>query len=114
MSLELYKQSEAGSQHHHYNTAVITKLLRNYRSHPAILKLPNDMFYDSELVPCANVVDREKLCKLDVTQSWCHVQMLWIGRSCVSRSYIENCYLRIRFFLQSLAGVQVGIKKFVH
>ena len=66
MSLELYKPSEAGSQHHHYNTAVITKLLRNYRSHPAILKLPNDMFYDSELVPCANVVDREKLCKLVV------------------------------------------------
>ena len=63
MSLELYRSSEAGNQHHHYNTAVITKLLRNYRSHPAILKLPNDMFYDSELVPCANVVDREKLCK---------------------------------------------------
>ena len=64
MSLELYRPDEGGNHHQHYNTAVITKLLRNYRSHPAILKLPNEMFYNSELLPCANAMDREKLCKL--------------------------------------------------
>ncbi|XP_051168910.1 putative helicase mov-10-B.2 [Leptopilina boulardi] len=31
----------------------ITKLVQNYRSHETILRLPNDMFYDGELVACA-------------------------------------------------------------
>ncbi|KAG1680363.1 hypothetical protein FOA52_015454 [Chlamydomonas sp. UWO 241] len=34
-----------------YNTAYITKLVHNYRSHPAILELPNRLFYDGELLP---------------------------------------------------------------
>ena len=66
MSLDLYKPGETGNHHQHYNTRVITKLLRNYRSHPAILKLPNEMFYNSELIPCADVIDREKLCRLTI------------------------------------------------
>ena len=32
----------------------MTKLVINYRSHPEILRLPNRMFYDDELVPSAN------------------------------------------------------------
>ncbi|KAI9138033.1 P-loop containing nucleoside triphosphate hydrolase protein [Paraphysoderma sedebokerense] len=37
-----------------------TKLVNNYRSHPSILKLPNRMFYQNELVPKADpaVVDQ--------------------------------------------------------
>jgi superfamily I DNA and/or RNA helicase len=30
------------------------KLLRNYRSHPEILKVPNELFYRSELQPFAD------------------------------------------------------------
>jgi len=30
---------------------LLTRLVRNYRSHPAILKLPNEMFYDGDLIP---------------------------------------------------------------
>ncbi|XP_077997664.1 putative helicase MOV-10 [Glandiceps talaboti] len=32
-----------------YNANILTKLVRNYRSHPEILKIPNELFYDSEL-----------------------------------------------------------------
>ncbi|KAL3939288.1 MAG: hypothetical protein SGBAC_005968, partial [Bacillariaceae sp.] len=36
-----------------YPKDLLTKLVRNYRSHPSILKLPNDMFY-SDLQCCGN------------------------------------------------------------
>lgn len=36
------------------NTHMTTKLLRNFRSHPDILKVPNEMFYSSELQASAN------------------------------------------------------------
>ncbi len=36
-----------------YNANIITKLVRNFRSHPAILKIPSALFYDSELIPMA-------------------------------------------------------------
>lgn len=45
-----------------YDERIITKLLKNYRSHPAILKLPNEMFYDGELQVWADEVMRESLC----------------------------------------------------
>lgn len=32
-----------------YNNNVLTKLINNYRSHSAILKVPNQLFYDGEL-----------------------------------------------------------------
>ena len=37
-----------------YNPAVLTKLTRNYRSHPDILELPNALFYDGELEAAAD------------------------------------------------------------
>ena len=33
---------------------VITKLVRNYRSHPTLLELPNALFYDNDLVSCVD------------------------------------------------------------
>ncbi|MCJ8734857.1 hypothetical protein PDJAM_G00240160 [Pangasius djambal] len=45
----LYKKTDTG-----FNSNYVTKLLRNYRSHRAILKTPNEMFYDGELQPCAD------------------------------------------------------------
>lgn len=46
-----------------YDSRVITKLLQNYRSHPAILDQPNQMFYDNELIASANRELRECLCQ---------------------------------------------------
>ncbi|XP_023557497.1 putative helicase MOV-10 isoform X1 [Octodon degus] len=54
----LYKKGPAG-----YNPQFITKLLRNYRSHPTILDIPNQLYYDGELQACADVVDRERFCR---------------------------------------------------
>ena len=39
-----------------FRTPLITKLIRNYRSHPAILKLPNELFYDGDLVPSGDML----------------------------------------------------------
>ncbi len=41
----------------------MTKLINNYRSHPAVLKLPSAVFYHDELKPCADVRMRESLCQ---------------------------------------------------
>ncbi|XP_024148851.1 putative helicase mov-10-B.2 [Oryzias melastigma] len=45
-----------------FNSRFVTKLLRNYRSHPAILKIPNELFYDGELQPCAEEYSRSSYC----------------------------------------------------
>ncbi|PIN22560.1 RNA helicase [Handroanthus impetiginosus] len=34
------------------NENFMTKLVRNYRTHEAILRLPSELFYDGELIPC--------------------------------------------------------------
>ncbi|XP_008285144.1 putative helicase mov-10-B.2 [Stegastes partitus] len=45
-----------------FNSCFVTKLLRNYRSHPAILKIPNELFYDGELQVCADEILRNSYC----------------------------------------------------
>uniref|UniRef100_A0A672ZG45 RNA helicase n=1 Tax=Sphaeramia orbicularis TaxID=375764 RepID=A0A672ZG45_9TELE len=47
----------------HFDTRFVTKLLRNYRSHAAILKIPNELFYDNELQVFADPFERETYCK---------------------------------------------------
>lgn len=53
------KSSDSG----HFDTRFVTKLLRNYRSHAAILKIPNELFYENELQVFADQWEREKYCK---------------------------------------------------
>ena len=38
-----------------YDPRYITKLIRNYRSHPAIIQVSNALFYENELIACADV-----------------------------------------------------------
>jgi helicase MOV-10 len=53
-----------------YDSNVVTKLLDNYRSHPAILDQPNRMFYHNELIASADPVLRSRMCQWEglVTQ----------------------------------------------
>ncbi|XP_056292650.1 putative helicase mov-10-B.1 [Pseudoliparis swirei] len=52
------KSTESG----HFDTRFVTKLLRNYRSHPAILKIPNELFYENELQAFADPWERDTYC----------------------------------------------------
>ncbi|GAA6222733.1 putative helicase mov-10-B.2 isoform X1 [Lates japonicus] len=45
-----------------FNNRYVTKLLCNYRSHPAILKIPNELFYDGELQCHADEILRNSYC----------------------------------------------------
>ncbi|XP_069378985.1 putative helicase mov-10-B.2 isoform X2 [Paralichthys olivaceus] len=45
-----------------FNSRFVTKLLCNYRSHPSILKIPNELFYDTELQCHADEMLRNSYC----------------------------------------------------
>ncbi|XP_075709974.1 helicase MOV-10 [Rhinoderma darwinii] len=50
-----------------YNPQFVTKLLQNYRSHPDILSVPNELFYDNELQAKADAL---------ITHSYCNWEKL--------------------------------------
>ncbi|KAI7797621.1 putative helicase mov-10-B.1 [Triplophysa rosa] len=54
---ELYQKGATG-----YDNRYVTKLLKNYRSHPSILKVPNELFYDGELMACADEISSNQFC----------------------------------------------------
>lgn len=49
------RREEADELGNHYDKQMITKLVHNYRSHPAILDLPNKAFYDGDLIAATEV-----------------------------------------------------------
>lgn len=44
--MPLYKRHEVTGR---FDKTYITQLVQNYRSHPAILKVPNELFYENQL-----------------------------------------------------------------
>jgi len=50
-SFDDYKRSGEPGQ---YNNHFITKLVKNYRSHNAIIAVPRQLFYDGELIVAGN------------------------------------------------------------
>lgn len=50
-NLPLYKRDACTGQ---FNQQYITQLIRNYRSHRAILKIPNELFYENTLQAMAS------------------------------------------------------------
>ncbi|XP_034724950.1 putative helicase mov-10-B.1 [Etheostoma cragini] len=53
---------QKGKDSGHFDTRFVTKLLRNYRSHASILKIPNELFYENELQVFADQWEREIYC----------------------------------------------------
>lgn len=49
MRISIYQKDQITNT---YNYNVFTKLVKNYRSHPAIIQASNQMFYNNELIPC--------------------------------------------------------------
>ncbi|XP_033218427.1 putative helicase MOV-10 [Belonocnema kinseyi] len=45
---KLYQKDKDGK----YNSNILTKLVKNYRNHETILRVPNQLFYDNELESC--------------------------------------------------------------
>ena len=54
--------SDDGGEKSSKGDRCMTKLLYNYRSHPAILATPNALFYSNELIPAADELVRRSLC----------------------------------------------------
>eukprot|EP00984_Skeletonema_dohrnii_P009401 scaffold3604_cov83-Skeletonema_dohrnii-CCMP3373.AAC.4 len=53
---ECYSRSEeCDDLGYHYDNRMVTKLVRNYRSHPRILQLPNEAFYNGDLIAAADI-----------------------------------------------------------
>ena len=48
MNMNLYSKE--------YNEKCITKLVKNFRSHESLLRIPNKLYYDNELEACADRV----------------------------------------------------------
>lgn len=62
MEMDIYKRDPLTNK---YNANVLTKLVQNYRSHPAIIQISNQMFYENELIPCARKgIDKLNFCNL--------------------------------------------------
>jgi len=63
MQLKVYSREVVNyPQFGSYNPYYVTKLVNNYRSHPAILYIPSQLFYDSELQAMADFPTRTSMC----------------------------------------------------
>ena len=51
MAFDLYKRDARGI----FNPRYVVQLTKNYRSHPKLLKVPNELFYENRLEPCADI-----------------------------------------------------------
>lgn len=55
MSLSLYSRRMINGTES-YDSRYLTKLVRNFRSHPGLLEVPSRLFYEGELQPCADPI----------------------------------------------------------
>lgn len=62
----LYMKNETTKE---FNTNYVTQLVRNYRSHEAILHVSNELYYDNKLKVCAPEGNHRQRHKVDHHQN---------------------------------------------
>ncbi|XP_064604898.1 putative helicase MOV-10 [Liolophura sinensis] len=60
---DVYARKDDGGKGQTYDPRVLTKLVNNYRSHPKLLEMPNNLFYHRELVARADPVLINAFCQ---------------------------------------------------
>nr|KAG5690384.1 hypothetical protein BaRGS_002341 [Batillaria attramentaria] len=60
-----FKRRQAPQGGEYYDSRVLTKLVKNYRSHPDILSPSNKLFYEGELLAYADPLLSERMCGWD-------------------------------------------------
>lgn len=63
MEMKLYSRDPVKFPKEKYNPHVLTKLVRNYRAHAVLLKIPSELFYDNDLQPEASWEEAYALCE---------------------------------------------------
>ncbi|ODM95453.1 putative helicase Mov10l1 [Orchesella cincta] len=63
MTRKLYQRDVGRFLKEKHNPLVVTKLIKNYRAHPTLLKLPSRLFYDDDLLPQATFDEALSLCQ---------------------------------------------------
>ena len=58
----IYQKDSSGN----FNENFVIQLTKNYRSHPDILEIPNELFYRKTLEPCASPESYNELCNLKI------------------------------------------------
>lgn len=62
MKNSLYtRYSQPDTEGLNYDPMMITELIRNYRSHPSIFHVPNQLFYNGDLVACADPMQTDMM-----------------------------------------------------
>ncbi|KAK1734945.1 MOV10-like RNA helicase [Skeletonema marinoi] len=68
---ECYSRSEeCDDLGYHYDKRMVTKLVRNYRSHPRILQLPNEAFYNGDLIAAADITRSHRFVNWEHLLPW--------------------------------------------
>ena len=70
MEFQLYKRDS----NRNYNEKFVVQLTKNYRSHPALIKIPNQLFYSNSLQACAS--DAIISTSGKITQKLCDLNLL--------------------------------------
>ncbi|CAL8083245.1 unnamed protein product [Orchesella dallaii] len=63
MTRKLYQRDVDRFPKEKHNPLVVTKLIKNYRAHPTLLKLPSRLFYDDDLLSKASFDEAYALCQ---------------------------------------------------
>lgn len=102
----LYKRDRATGK---YNPKYITLLVRNYRSHEAILEVPNKLFYDNQLIKSGSEGEisiapkqRMKLNNLSIFILFAGETNLFLGSSILRNMHFPIVFKSVQGFCEKL------------